>query len=863
MGCSNCNDCDSASGTPQKQRLNKFGFKRQSKGGHNNKRGLQDSECAQLDSLQMPTHYRGKMKDDADKTDFIDFWLQAIEDETAAVDYLTDNQKKHRFVPPRQLPIISFGKCGTNLAIPKKDCQSGWNRDVERVYVEKPENPDEFETFETGQDGVEAVLKSDGKLYFTRNASAFKGAPPVDGTNQPQPCVNNTNCEDGQVCMLPPDHTGPGMCVDSHGHDRRLNAPDNDPCPTCQHFPEGDECQNCMIQQGFTAPNTTSTSGGGDTCGSPINVCDGVACEISYDDVENACNTTSDNNDGNVNGTPTSGSGNTDGNVNDNQQNACDVYNYAAPETNVSTQVSNCNDEQGCQWTETPGGPFSDQGINGSCQSTNDNNNNNDNNQNACNSCLTANDNNSTLCAGPCGNTDGNVNGNQQNACDVYNNAAPGTNVSTQVSNCNDAQGCQWTETPGGPFSDQDINGSCQSTNGNTDGNGSSGAPGCNGDAPLTQQTSCANCAGLVYVPDNTGNTGICTGCDTNGTRITIGVGNYGTSAQWCASGSSGNTDGNTDGSVNIAFTGSTYTVCAGQSATVTWNGYHNICEVDETTFNNLPDSSDNCNSGQQVWGFESDSAVKTLTNLGAQSGGTRFFICSKHPTSKFKVECQAPSTGGDDGKVYCSSFVGPNTCGQEGLVDAPDTIECQSGTCDTTRCCKSIDNPCTTNGMINGGSCKCGNTAAFPQSRCVDGTHTPACNSATTADNTICMCGTFTSGSDDGASSYVQCKKKTDCDSQATPPVCSNLHRTCDNVNGASLTKTTFDCSGETNAIAAAPATITCIGSPCTPAECCTGAANQPPIVLYTNVTGTFVKANCSEIEQAYEEKECTTSCT
>ena len=773
--CTSCESCYTSGNPAQKQRFIKFKEARiyweNENGG---KRGLEDLDCKDLNEHKMPSSYWGKMKDDntGDKEDFIDFWLQAIEDETAAVDYLTDNQKKHRFVPPRQLPIISFGKCGTNLDIPKKDCQSGWNRDVERVYVEKPENPDEFETFETGQDGVEAVLKSDGKLYFTRNASAFKGAPPVDGTNQPQPCVNNTNCEDGQVCMLPPPgHTGPGMCVDSHGvdshgHDRRLNAPDNDPCPTCQHFPTGDECQNCMIQQGFTAPNTTSTSGGGDTCGSPINVCDGVACEISYDDVENACNTTSDNNDGNVNGTPTSGSGNTDGNVNDNQQ----------------------------------------------------------------------------------------------NACDVYNNAAPGTNVSTQVSNCNDAQGCQWTETPGGPFSDQGINGSCQSTNGNTDGNGSSGAPGCNGDAPLTQQTSCANCAGLVYVPAM----GICTGCDTDGTtRITSGVGNHGTSenpAQWCASGSSGNTDGNTDGSVNIAFTGSTYTVCVGQSATVTWNGYHNICEVDENTFDDPPDSNDNCNSGQQVWGFESDNAEQTLTNLGAQPGGTRFFICSKHPTSKFKVECPAPSTGGDDGKVYCSSFA--SSCGQEGLVDAPDTIECLGGTCDTTRCCKSIDNPCTTNGMINGGSCKCGNTAAFSESRCVDGTHTPACNSA--ADNTICMCGTFNSGSDDGASSYVQCKKKTDCDSQATPPVCSNRHRTCDNVDGASLTKTTFDCGGDSNSIDAAPETITCAGGTCTASECCTVAPpSLPPIVLYTNATGTWKKANCSEIEQAYEDASCATSCT
>ena len=169
--------------------------------------------------------------------------------------------------------------------------------------------------------------------------------------------------------------------------------------------------------------------------------------------------------------------------------------------------------------------------------------------------------------------------------------------------------------------------------------------------------------------------------------------------------------------------------------------------------------------------------------------------------------------------------------------------------------------------------------------------------------------------------------------------------------MNAASLTKTTFDCSGESNAIADAPADITCAGASCSGTDCCTGAAQvsiptidvgftgqtveacvgdrvrvtwngnhsiqetetasctstelekiedyypsghiatysnifaQPgetryfkcnkhcfsnrkfsvscPLVLYKKANGTFVKAACSEIEQAYDEKECASSCS
>lgn len=84
-----------------------------------------------------------------------------------------------------------------------------------------------------------------------------------------------------------------------------------------------------------------------------------------------------------------------------------------------------------------------------------------------------------------------------------------------------------------------------------------------------------------------------------------------------------------------------TYTICSGESASarVTWGGYHNVCELsDQTTFDNPPASNENCNSGTERHAFENKDTVRTLSNLGADLGHTRYFICSKHPGAKFKV---------------------------------------------------------------------------------------------------------------------------------------------------------------------------------------------------------------------------------
>lgn len=88
-----------------------------------------------------------------------------------------------------------------------------------------------------------------------------------------------------------------------------------------------------------------------------------------------------------------------------------------------------------------------------------------------------------------------------------------------------------------------------------------------------------------------------------------------------------------------------TYTICSGESASVTWGGNHNICELsDQTAFNSPPSSNQNCSNGTQRHAFENADTVKTLSNLGAAPGQTRYFICSRHPDAKFKVTCHVPS---------------------------------------------------------------------------------------------------------------------------------------------------------------------------------------------------------------------------
>ena len=90
----------------------------------------------------------------------------------------------------------------------------------------------------------------------------------------------------------------------------------------------------------------------------------------------------------------------------------------------------------------------------------------------------------------------------------------------------------------------------------------------------------------------------------------------------------------------DIAFNGNEYVVCAGDTATVTWNGYHNIQEVTKEGY----ESGDITKTiGAPLVGFNDNGHVEVV-NLETLLGETRYFLCTAHPSSKFKTVCN-PST--------------------------------------------------------------------------------------------------------------------------------------------------------------------------------------------------------------------------
>ena len=147
---------------------------------------------------------------------------------------------------------------------------------------------------------------------------------------------------------------------------------------------------------------------------------------------------------------------------------------------------------------------------------------------------------------------------------------------------------------------------------------------------------------------------------------------------------------------IDITFDNQEYEACSGNTVRVTWNGYHNICEQNKTLFDDPPGSNNVCKDGIERHGFENNSAVLDFTNLGAEPGQTRYFICSKHPGAKFKVTCTAPvipnglcieHAGSQCTMAICNS-------GYYKSADNSSCIECQAGyqcicdICDTREPC-------------------------------------------------------------------------------------------------------------------------------------------------------------------------------
>ena len=98
---------------------------------------------------------------------------------------------------------------------------------------------------------------------------------------------------------------------------------------------------------------------------------------------------------------------------------------------------------------------------------------------------------------------------------------------------------------------------------------------------------------------------------------------------------------------LEITYDGNTYEVCDGTSTRVVWNGYHNIQEVTETGYDTYSSGE---HVGSEIHGFENSGHKELVSGLHASEGQTRYFVCTQHPSSKFKTTCSpAPSAASQD----------------------------------------------------------------------------------------------------------------------------------------------------------------------------------------------------------------------
>ena len=120
----------------------------------------------------------------------------------------------------------------------------------------------------------------------------------------------------------------------------------------------------------------------------------------------------------------------------------------------------------------------------------------------------------------------------------------------------------------------------------------------------------------------------------------------------------------------------------------------------------------------------------------------------------------------------------------------------------------------------------------------CAAGSVCPhACDALHSGGQVTCRRGV--SPADGGTLDVLACTPDC-CDGEANDSCCGEARRTCADSNADGTANDPHDCSGDANAISAAPAGITCEENPCTDVECCTvqqtcadidadGTANDP----------------------------------
>ena len=89
--------------------------------------------------------------------------------------------------------------------------------------------------------------------------------------------------------------------------------------------------------------------------------------------------------------------------------------------------------------------------------------------------------------------------------------------------------------------------------------------------------------------------------------------------------------------SVEVTYDSQTYNICDGDTATVTWDGRHNIQEVTQSGYNSYNASE---HIGSQIHDFENNGHSEVIDGLHATAGETRYFVCTDHPAKKFSVTC-------------------------------------------------------------------------------------------------------------------------------------------------------------------------------------------------------------------------------
>ena len=155
---------------------------------------------------------------------------------------------------------------------------------------------------------------------------------------------------------------------------------------------------------------------------------------------------------------------------------------------------------------------------------------------------------------------------------------------------------------------------------------------------------------------------------------------------------------------VAVTYDSQTYDICNGDTATVAWNGLHNIQEVTEDGYTKYATATAaeklSYHIGEAIHGFENNGhseVIDGLQALGFRLGQTRYFICTTHPASKFSVQCNAGCLSGMDcnGGV-CTYPECTNTDGTELMAACQCNGEIENKYCYGTY---SSDNPsCTGN---------------------------------------------------------------------------------------------------------------------------------------------------------------------